>query len=219
MSDNKSTDEFGDKVQAAAALATLVTGAVVGVYKLSKPLIDDVSERAGMVMERRRSLVPIPDLCSADMIYSVGEAVDALSNCGLTSHLVEAKMQEADVKYCECFDGQVILTVPHANKKVEPGTSVEVKYITRAVIDESKRILEEQERKREQLALEKSEKRAERSEKAKQVVSDAIETTKGGVAKIPAAFHKKNQTEDIVEELPEQTKLIEQPEEQSEIEE
>ncbi|MCD7822808.1 MAG: PASTA domain-containing protein [Oscillospiraceae bacterium] len=216
MSDNKSSDNLEDLMKAVTVLATGIAGIVVGVYKLSKPVIDDVSDKAGVVIEHRRSLIQIPDLCNAGMLYNVNEAVEVLNASGLRYHLVETKIQEADVKFCDYFDGQVILTIPHANKKVEPGTSVEVKYITQEVIDESKRILAEQEQRKELLALEKSEKRAERSEKAKQMVSNAIETTKSGVAKIPVALHKNKRVE---EQTDQQAELIEQTEDQSETEE
>ncbi|MCD7846635.1 MAG: PASTA domain-containing protein [Oscillospiraceae bacterium] len=218
MSDKKFLDNINNTIDSVDAIARLA-GAVAGALGIVVPMFVAVKDRADIVIERRRNLVQVPNLYGDDVLYNIDEAVETLSKCGLRSHLVEAKVQKADIKYCTCFDGEVILTIPSANKKVEPGTSVEVIYITQKVIDASKRLLAAQIRTQEQLEAEKSEKRAERSEKAKQVVSNAIETTRSGVAKIPAVFHKKNHTEDIIEELPGQMELIEQPEEQSEIEE
>lgn len=215
MSDKKFLDNINNAIDSVDAIARL-TGAVAGALGIVVPVFVAVKDKADIVIERRRNLVQVPNLYGDDVLYNIDEAVETLSKCGLRSHLVETKIQKADIKYCTCFDGEVILTIPSANKKVEPGTSVEVIYITQKVIDASKRLLAAQIRIQEQLAAEKSEKRAERNEKAKQMVSIAIETTKSGVAKIPTALHKKKHDEEQAEQ---QAELTEQTDKQSETEE
>jgi len=50
-----------------------------------------------------------------------------------TIYLRTGSAKDANIKYKDCFDNQVVSSHPSQNKKVEPGTRVHLKYVTRMI--------------------------------------------------------------------------------------
>lgn len=175
---------------------------VASVLPLVKPAIDAVHDYADKTIEERKKLIAVPELYSKEYPLTIEQATELLSSCGLKAMPVKISIKDSDIQFRHCFDSQVIKTHPKAKQKIEPGSSVLIKYITQEVIDESVRLFEESEKQKIQAALEKSEKRSERKEKTKQVVSGVTNTVKGKLKIIPSVLRIKNH--DAEEEQDEQ---------------
>lgn len=192
MSDKKPPKNVG-------GIAAGITMAA-SVIPLVKPAIDMAREQIDKVAENRKRLVAVPELYSKGFPLTTEQAMKLLGELGFKFELVKLSLKEVNVKYRDCFDSQVIETHPKAKQKVEPGSSVLIKYITQEVIDESQRLFDEVEKRKVQLSLEKATKRSERKEKTKQVMADVIGTAKRGVENIPSILHKKKYSEEEQDE-------------------
>lgn len=145
MSNYKKLLQTGELLMSAAA-----SGVERGVNLLFKQVEDKIEER--------KTLVEVPALYVKGFPVSIKQAKKLLEKKQLKCSFIKLPLSEADGKYRNCVASQVIKTEPKAKEKVEPGTHVLVKYITRDVIEESKRLFEEE--------------RSKRQEKAKQVMTD-----------------------------------------------
>lgn len=192
MSEKKSTKNTGGNIAAGVAMAA-------SIVPLVKPAIDAVRDYADKTIEERKKLVSVPELYSKEYPLSVEQAVEILESCGLKATLVKMSTADANIQYCNCFDSQVIKSLPKSKTKVERGTAVLIKYITQEVIDESQQMFDISKKRKEEQHFEKSIKRTERKEKTKQVVSGIIGTVQENAKKIPSAFHKSTKKEDCNE--------------------
>lgn len=183
MSDKKSSNKNVGGIAAGITMAA-------SVLPLVKPAIDAVRDYADKSIEERKKLIAVPELYSKEYPLTIEQAVAILESCGLKATLVKAAISDADIKYRTCFDTQVIKSHPKAKQKVERGTSVLVKYVTQEVIDESQRLYELSEKQKIEVQEAKLIKQTERKEKTKQVVTDAVDTAKREIQKIPV-FKKK----------------------------
>lgn len=104
----------------------------------------------------RRRKVRVP------MIYADGYAITKmhaetmLKSAGLTSVLIPAQLKDANPKYKDYCEFQVIDSKPKANTKVDLETQILVKYITQEVINASKQLDEKQRRLDAQALLEEN---------------------------------------------------------------
>lgn len=192
MSEKKSTKNTGGNIAAGVAMAA-------SIVPLVKPAIDAVRDYADKTIEERKKLVSVPELYSKEYPLSVEQAVEILESCGLKATLVKMSTADANIQYHNCFDSQVIKSLPKSKTKVERGTAVLIKYITQEVIDESQQMFGISKKRKEEQHFEKSIKRTERKEKTKQVVSGIIGTVQENAKKIPSAFHKSTKKEDCNE--------------------
>ncbi len=192
MSEKKSTKNTGGNIAAGVAMAA-------SIVPLVKPAIDAVRDYADKTIEERKKLVSVPELYSKEYPLSVEQAVEILESCGLKATLVKMSTADANIQYRNCFDSQVIKSLPKSKTKVERGTAVLIKYITQEVIDESQQMFDISKKRKEEQHFEKSIKRTERKEKTKQVVSGIIGTVQENAKKIPSAFHKSTKKEDCNE--------------------
>ncbi len=179
MSNNKSSK---NKMAGAAAAVALAASIV----PLVQPMVDYIVK----LVEEQKKLISVPDLYSKGYPLSVEQAVVILENCGLKATPVKMPIDEADARYRQCFDCQVIETQPKAKQKVGRGSSVMVKYITQDEIDKSQQMFELAEKCKEELSLEKSIKQAERTEQTKRAVSGMIGTVQESIKKVPSVFRK-----------------------------
>ncbi len=127
-----------------------LTAAVGGLTAAGSGLIDLVRKGYCLVKEFdgfkgiRRRKVRVP------MIYADGYAITKmhaetmLKSAGLTSVLIPAQLKDANPKYKDYCEFQVIDSKPKANTKVDLETQILVKYITQEVINASKQLDEEQ---------------------------------------------------------------------------
>lgn len=187
MSEKKSSNKNVGGIAAGITMAA-------SVLPLVKPVIDAVRDYADKSIEERKKLVAVPELYSKEYPLTIEQAVAILESCGLKATLIKAAVSDADIKYRTCFDTQVIKSHPKAKQKVERGTSILVKYVTQEVIDESQRLYELSEKHKAEVQEAKLIKQAERKEKTKQAMTDAVDTAKRGIQKIPV-FKKKEKEE------------------------
>lgn len=185
MSGEKKTPKTTSNIATGIAMAA-------SIVPLVKPAIEAVRDYADKTIEERKKLVVVSKLYSSEYRTTSEQAVEILTSLGLKAVLSPTLIDDADGKYRNCINNQVIKSEPKARQKVEPGTTVRVLYITQEVIDESRCLFNESEKRKAELLLEKSIKRSERKEKTKRVVSDVADTVKRGVGKIPSVLHKKN---------------------------
>lgn len=169
---------------------------IASLVPLVKPAIETVREYTDKAIEERKKLVAVPELYSKEYPLSVEQAVELLESCGLKATLVKMSVTDADARYRQCFDSQVVKSHPKAKQKVERGTGVLLKYITQEVINESQRMFELAEKRKEELFLAKSIKQAERKDKTKRVVSNVVGTVQNNFKKIPRVLHKATKKED-----------------------
>ena len=151
------------------------------VVPIVKPAIDTVCKQIDAVTEEHRQLIKVPELYSEGFPLTSDQATKMLEELGLSFELIP--VQKADPKFCDCFDSQVVETLPAAKQKVQPGTKVLVKYVTQDIIDKSRRMAEEAE----QTALVEETK----TSKSERGTSETIHSVKNGVQKISSIFNKK----------------------------
>lgn len=183
MSDKKTSKNNAGNIATGIAMAA-------SVLPLIKPAIDAVRDYTDKTIEERKKLVTVPELYSKEYPLSVDQAVEILESCGLKATLVKSSLIDADARYKDCFDTQVIKSQPKAKQKVERGASILVKYITQEVINKSIELNATAEKRKAEISYEKSIKQAERKEKTKRVVSNVLNTARQGVSKIPTVFYK-----------------------------
>ena len=128
--------------------------------------------------------VAVPQLYDSNLRLKLDDAVMALTSAGLKPIPSELKLEDADPKYKNCFDSQVIWSSLKHKQKTQVGTTVIVKYVTQEVIAASQKMFEEQERQKAEDKRLKTEKRAQQIEQAQKIFSDAASSAKDGVRKI-----------------------------------
>ncbi|MCD8159086.1 MAG: hypothetical protein LUD77_09395 [Clostridiales bacterium] len=157
-----------------AALGTAVTaigtkGSVVGAAaEAAAPAVNKTVEVVNEMLEERKRLVAVPEVGDSNFPLSLEQATELINKNSLEVISIAISITDADKKYRNYINNQVVETKPKVGQKVEPGSSVLVKYITQEVIDESKRIYEENENQKAQRAQERLEKKAQKAQKAKE---------------------------------------------------
>lgn len=188
MSENKPSKSSAGNIATGIAMAA-------SVLPLVKPAIETVKEYSDKIIEDRKKLVSVPELYSKEYPLSIEQAAEILESCGLKMTTIKTSISDADIKFRNCFDLQVLKTKPKAKQKVERGSRVLVKYITQEVIDESQRMFELSEKHKRELSLEKSIRQAKQKEKTKRVIAGAVDAAKQGVKKIPTVFRENSEKE------------------------
>lgn len=147
-------------------------------------------------IETRSNLIEVPQICDKDFPLSLEQAVELLESYGFKVTAVKMQSQDADVKYRQCFDSQVIVSVPKPKQKVSPDTRIILKYITQDTINESQRLYEVAEQRKNDLAEVRSIKHAERKEKVKRIASDAVDILQGSIKTVQTKIHKSTKKKD-----------------------
>ena len=141
-----------------------------------------------IIDERDRDKIDISACCAAKHPMSIEEAKDYLEKMEVKAVYIPIKVSEADPKYRNCFEHQVVDITP--SSKIMIGEIPQIHYITREVIDKSLLLFEESEQQRIMAQSEKRKRQSERKDKTKRTVSGIIGSMKEGVEKIPSAFRK-----------------------------
>ena len=128
--------------------------------------------------------VAVPQLYDSNLRLKLDDAIMALTSAGLKPIPSELTLEEADPKYKNCFDSQVIWSSLKHQQKTQVGTTVIVKYITQEVITASQKMFEEQERQKAEAKRLKTEKREQQIEQAQKVIIGAAVSAKDGLGKI-----------------------------------
>ena len=93
-------------------------------------------------------------------------------------------MKEADPKYRDYEDTQVIDSNPKQGTKVKIGTTVCLRYITAEVIEESQKIFDDDVRIKQEAKEQKAAEKQEKKERLKESVSETMDSAKSGLEKI-----------------------------------
>lgn len=144
----------GGKVLAGVTALTTVIAAVGQLIQYAEPLAenyvkpaaDKIHDKFNERKEYLDSLISVPKLYFNDSYKTFDVAEADIKRVGLTPSL---SIVNANPKYRHCIANQVVYTEPKAGSKLEYGATVDIKYITQEVIDESKRMYEEQESEKE----------------------------------------------------------------------
>lgn len=167
----------------------LVAGIVGAVTPLAVELIDRIPKKEELGPSEE--LIFMPELCSKKFPLKLDEAKELLESRGLKALSIEVRLQDACVKYKDCFELQVVGSDRKPNSKLKPGDTVIVQYVTQEVINESRRIFEEAEQQKAALKQERAVKRAEQMERAKAVAGDTAAKARAGVEKMIRRDKKK----------------------------
>lgn len=160
--------------------------AVVGLVSTAATFIVEMADK-------RERKIDISAICSTTgHPMTIGEAKEYLEKAEVKALAIPIKVSEADPKYRDCFEFQVVDITP--SSKITLDDIPQVYYVTYEVIDKSKQLFEEAENQRIMAELEKQKKQSQRKEKATQAVRDVFGAAKRGVKNIPAALHKKKQS-------------------------
>lgn len=148
-------------------------GAVAGLVQAASPMVEKAIDKS----DKTDIKVIIPDLYRKDFPIDLDQAKILLSDSGLKYSESKMVVKDADKKYKDCFNFQVIASSPKQGTSVNQGTTVYLKYITQEVIDASIKIFEDEEKAKaelkEQKAIEKQERRDHRKEKVSEVTDKA----------------------------------------------
>ena len=130
------------------------------------------------------SKVGVPQLYGLGFPLKLDQAITRLTKVGLTVMPSELSIGEADPKYRNCVDSEVVDSDPKSKRKVAVGYPVIIRYVTQEVIDESKRLFEELERQKAEANRIKNEKREHQKAQAQRTIADAAIQVKGLPEKI-----------------------------------
>lgn len=155
-----------------------------------EPTINKVVDKVAEEFEKQNDLISVPDTYAKGFPLTINQATDLVLSAGLKATACELTMKEADPKYKDCIESQVVISNPPQRKKVKPGSIVFLKYITQDVIDESQRLFDEQEKQKAEIKAEKAAKFAEQ----KKAVIDAGGKTVNGIKNL---LEKRGQKTDI----------------------
>ena len=155
-------------------------GAVGGLITAVTPLVEKAIDNAqNKPTEKMDTKVIIPELYRKGFPIDLEQAEELLMERGLKFSKSKLRMKEADPKYRDYEDMQVIDSNPKQGTKVKIGTTVCLRYITAEVIEESQKIFDDSVRIKQE-AAEKQEKK----ERLKESVSETIDSAKSGLGKI-----------------------------------
>lgn len=147
----KNTDKIADHAQAIVAVAGLVSAAASVIIKIK---------------ENEKEKIDISAICGkTGHAMNVDEAKEYLQQIEVKASYVPIKTSEADPKYRDCFEFQVVDVTP--STKISPNETPIVHYVTCKIIEKSQQLFDEAERQRMIDKEEKQLKRFERKEKIK----------------------------------------------------
>lgn len=179
------------------AIKALVKAAVE-LHELAAPAIPVVNEKLQKLQEQRKkkaeTQVYIPPLYDKGFALGLVEVTDELERLGFRVMTSKMRLQDANPRLRNCFDGQVLGSTPSHKRRVDRGSTIVVRYITQEVIDESRRLYEETER----LKQEKLRRRKEKLEQTKSKAKDVVRRKPRVKAAKPTV---ESPTDEVLEEL------------------
>lgn len=120
------------------------------------------------------NLPVVPDMCSPGFPITLEQATELLKSVDLKILPISMSIYEADVKFRNHQDGQVIAVNCKSGKKVKNGQFIQVKYITQEVINESRHLYEVEELKRKKIEEARKEKEEQDKKAAVQAEADKL---------------------------------------------
>lgn len=119
---------------------------------------------------------------------TIEELKEYLEKAEVKAVYIPMKVSEADPKYRDCFELQVVDVTPSG--RITRGDIVQVHYITSEVINKSRCLYEDSEQQRTTAELEKQRKQSEQKMRTRHMVTERIDVLKQEIKKIPTAFYK-----------------------------
>ena len=160
-------------------------GAVGGLITAVTPLVEKAIDNAqNKPTEKIDTKVTIPELYRKGFPIDLEQAEELLTERGLKFSKSKLRMKEADPKYRDYEDTQVIDSNPKQGTKVKIGTTVCLRYITAEVIDESQKMFDDGVRIKREAKEQKAAEKQEKKERLKESVSETMDTAKSGLEKI-----------------------------------
>lgn len=159
-------------------------GAVGGLINAATPLVEKAIDNAQNKPEKIDAKVAIPELYRKGFPIDLAQAEELLTERGLKVSKSKLRMKEADPKYRDCEDTQIIDSSPKQGTKVKIGTTVCLRYITTDVIEESQKIFDNGIRIKQEAKEQKAAERQEKKERLKESVSETMDSAKSGLGKI-----------------------------------
>ncbi len=180
--ENNKQDGGKKKIEVGGAI-----GAVGGIIfsNLIQPYIKDfvnaiVNKLDYQIKNSKDGKITIPDMCQPDFPLDVETVVSLLEEKKFITAIVPLQLKDANSKYKDCINNQVVGTSPKQGKRVELESIIKVRYITQDVIDASIKIFENEEKIKAELkkkkAIEKQERRDHRREKVSEATDKARST-------------------------------------------
>ncbi len=169
-----------------------VGGLITAVTPLVEKAIDNVQNKP---TEKIDTKVIIPDLYRKGFPIDLEQAEELLTECGLKVSKSKLRMKEADPKYRDYEDTQVIDSNPKQGTKVKIGTTVCLRYITAEIIEESQKIFDNDIRIKQKAKEQKVAEKQEQKEHFKKSVSETMDSAKSGLGKIFKKDQKAIETE------------------------
>lgn len=160
-------------------------GAVGGLITAVTPLVEKAIDNAqNKPTEKIDTKVIIPELYRKGFPIDLKQAEELLTERGLKVSKSKLRMKEADPKYRDYEDTQVIDSNPKQGVKVKIGTTVCLRYITAEVIEESQKIFDDSVRIKQEAKEQKAAEKQEKKERLKESVSETMDSAKSGLEKI-----------------------------------
>ena len=160
-------------------------GAVGGLITAVTPLVEKAIDNAqNKPTEKIDTKVIIPELYRKGFPIDLEQAEELLTERGLKVSKSKLRMKEADPKYRDYEDTQVIDSNPKQGAKVKVGTTVCLRYITAEVIEESQKIFDDDVRIKQEAKEQKAAEKQEKKERLKESVSETMDSAKSGLGKI-----------------------------------
>lgn len=163
-----------------------IIAAVGAITPVVAPLIEKAIDKVGKQSDERTvEKVKIPELYHKGFPIDLEQAMKMLEDCGLKSSKSKLTLREANPRYKDCFDLQVIDSNPKQGSVVKIGSTVCLRYVPEEVVVESQRIFDETQRIK-----------AEAKERAKENIAGAVNKTKQGVVRILKRNNKEKNMEE-----------------------
>lgn len=172
-------DCMGEKSNKNIAGIIGAIGAVGGLINAAAPLVEKAIDNT-----KNDSKVVIPELYRKGFPIDLEQAEELLTERGLKFSKSKLRMKEADPKYRDYEDTQVIDSNPKQGTKVKIGTTVCLRYITAEVIEESQKIFDDGVRIKQEVKEQKAAEKQEQKERFRKSVSETIDSAKSGLGKI-----------------------------------
>lgn len=159
--------------------SNMIIDAGIGVFAaVVNPLVDSALSVIAEMIKRYLERGTMPELYSKHLAMHTDRAEDILKGCGLNYVLVPMTVKNASVLYKDCFDGEVIHTIPRPHVKIQPTETVIVSYITQEVIDKSIALYDEAEKAKAEKLKQKQEKKEAKKTKADSIKKAPISLLK-----------------------------------------
>ena len=185
----------GDKRSFKSGGVLIAIGGIM--YKIIEPHIQEFIENivdiiAEQIHDSKDGMISIPKLYQPGFPLDVDMVVSLLEQQGFKTATSQLQMKDANAKYKDCIDNQVVGTNPRQGKKVKIGSIICVRYITKEVIEESKKIFCDAEQAKTELKESKAAEKQKRREHTKEKMTDAIDTANCKIKKMFKRNHKQD---------------------------